>query len=334
MRWRASGAALTTRRSRAAYAAAVISVAMLGPIEVRRDGELVAVPAGKPTELLMRLALSAGTLVPKDRLLEDLWAADAVATTANTMQSKVSRLRRALGDADLVQGGSLGYTLAVDRDAVDALDLISRAEQIAALRQSGDPTAVRDACASALALFRGDGLFGGSDADWLRPHRTQVEELRVRLIEDHLQARLDLGAAGDVVGELEELVTVHPLREGLWALLVTALYRAGRQADALASYRAVRDHLVEELGLEPGRDLQRLEQQVLEHDPALDGPAPQPKPAAQRVSGGGNLPPLASTLIGRERECADVARLCEAHRLVTLVGPAGVGKTRLALEVA
>jgi predicted ATPase/DNA-binding SARP family transcriptional activator len=314
----------------------VIFVALLGPVEVRRDGELIAVPSGKPTELLMRLAVAAGTMVPKEQLLEDLWAADAVSTTANTMQSKVSRLRRALGDPALVEGGQIGYKLAVDPAAVDVHELARRADNVTTLVNAGDSAGVRNACAEALSLFRGETLFGASDADWLRPHRAQAEGLRLRLIEDQLRARLALGASSDVVDELQELVVEHPLREGLWRLLITALYRAGRQADALAAYRSVRGHLVEELGLEPGRDLKRLEQQVLAQDPALDAPAPKPSPvppdATLRVSG--NLPAISSSLVGRDRECADLAELCGAHRLVTLAGSAGVGKTRLALEVA
>jgi predicted ATPase/DNA-binding SARP family transcriptional activator len=312
---------------------------MLGPVEVRRDGALVVVPAGKPTELLMRLALAAGTMVLKERLLEDLWAEDAVSTSANTVQSKVSRLRRALGDPALVVGGQVGYTLAVDAAAVDALEVARWADEVTTLRHAGDLAAVVEASSTALALFRGESLFGASDADWLRPHRAQLEGLRLRLIEDGLGARLDLGATGEVVGELEQLVAAHPLREGLWALLITALYRAGRQADALAAYRAVRERLVEELGLEPGRDLQRLEQQILEQDPALDAPTtPHATPVAPVAPvapvQGGNLPPLSSSLVGRDRECAEAGELLAAHRLVTLVGPAGVGKTRLALEVA
>ena len=317
----------------------MISVALLGPVEVRLDGELVAVPAGKPTELLMRLALAAGTMVLKERLLEDLWADDAVSTSTNTVQSKVSRLRRALGDPGLIVGGRTGYTLAVEPGAVDALDVARRADEITALRHGGDPAAVVDACTAALGLFRGESLFGASDAEWLRPYRAQLETLRLRLIEDRLGARLDLGATGELVGELEDLVTAHPLREGLWEMLITALYRAGRQADALAAYRTVREHLVEELGIEPGRELQRLEQQVLQHDPDLDAPAgrkqtpPTPVPASV-LGSGGNLPPLSSTLVGRDRERAEVAELIAGHRLVTLVGPAGVGKTRLAIVVA
>ncbi len=316
----------------------MLSVALLGPIEVRRDGDVLTVPAGKPTELLMRLALAAGTMVPKEVLLEDLWGDGAVTTSANTVQSKVSRLRKALGDPGLIQGGAIGYTLAVEASSIDALQVARRADAITALRQHGDAAAVRDACVEALALFRGEGLFGAIDAPWLQPHRIQLEELRLRLVEDHLRARLELGAAGELVGELEELVAQHPLRESLWGLLITALYRAGRQADALAAYRSVREHLVEELGIEPGRDLQRLEQQVLEQDRALDASPPPPSTRAQQPPPGppvdGNLPPLSSSMVGRGRECADIAHLSAEHRLVTLVGPAGVGKTRLALEVA
>lgn len=311
----------------------MISVALLGPVEVRRAGELITVPSGKPTELLMRLAVVAGDVVPKEQLLEDLWSIDAVSTSANTVQSKVSRLRRALGDPGLVEGGPVGYRLVVEPSAVDALDLVRRADEVSRLVQAGDAAAVRDTCQEALRLFRGASLFGASDADWLRPHRAQAEGLRLRLTEDQLRARLDLGASVDVVHELEELVAEHPLREGLWGLLITALYRSGRQADALAAYRSVREHLVEELGLEPGRELQQLEQQVLAQDPALDAPSPQPGSATVPAEVG-NLPPLSSPLIGRDRECADLAELCDSHRLVTLVGPAGVGKTRLALEVA
>src|SRR5690349_9486580 len=158
---------------------------MLGPVEVRRDGALVAVPAGKPTELLMRLAVSAGTMVPKERLIEDLWADDAVVTSANTVQSKVSRLRKALGDPGLVVGSQVGYTLAVDPRAVDTLEVARLADEVTAVRSTHDPDAVVDLCSAALGLFRGD-LFGASDADWLRPHRTQLESLRLRLIEDRL----------------------------------------------------------------------------------------------------------------------------------------------------
>ena len=185
---------------------------------------------------------------------------------------------------------------------MDALEVARLADEVTALRQGGDPAAVVDACTAALGLFRGESLFGASDADWLRPHRAQLETLRLRLIEDQLGARLDLGATGDVVGELEELVTAHPLREGLWEMLITALYRAGRQADALAAYRtragaAGRGARDRARAASCSDSSSRCSQQ----DPDLDAPAAPapaaPAPASAPVTGG-NLPPL-SSIVGR-----------------------------------
>ena len=118
-------------------------------------------------------------------------------------------------------------------------------------------------------MFRGEIFADGGDGEWLLPHRTRWEELRLGLIEDVLASRLDLGAAADVVGELEALVDQHPMREGLWALLITALYRSGRPGDALAAYRRIKDQIADELGLDPGPELQALEQRVLLRDPTL-----------------------------------------------------------------
>ena len=130
-----------------------------------------------------------------------------------------------------------------------------------------------ETCTTALAMFQGgDILSAAGDGDWVLPYRARLEEARLGLIEDQLAARLDLGASGEVIGELEGLVSVHPLREGLWALLMVALYRDGRQADALATYQRVRSWLADELGLDPGRQLQQLEHQILVHDPSLGAP--------------------------------------------------------------
>ncbi|GIF63816.1 SARP family transcriptional regulator [Asanoa ishikariensis] len=273
---------------------------------MRRDGVPLAIPAGKTTEVLVRLALDAGELVRTERLIEDLWGGGA----RNTVQSKVSALRRALGDPALVQGGPAGYTLAIGRGQVDALEVLRLAEV------DGDT-------ATALAMFRGDLLLpGAGDGAWVAPHRTRLREARLRLTEDSLAARIDLGAAGELVGDLEGLVEAHPLRERLWALLITALYRSGRQADALTAYRRVQRRLADELGVDPGRELRDLEQRVLRQDHGLDAPAP------------GNLPGVSASLVGRDAELTALTRATRDHRLVTVVGPAGVGKTRLAVEVA
>ena len=151
-------------------------------------------------------------------------------------------------------------------------EVLRLAESAAALRAAGDASAAARSCATALAMFHGEILPDGGDGAWLAPHRSRLEEARMRLTEDHLAARIALGAAGQVIGELERLVAAHPLREGLWRLLITALYQTGRQADALAAYRRIQRLLDDELGLDPGVELQALEAQILRQDAALTLP--------------------------------------------------------------
>ena len=190
------------------------------------------------------------TRVRADVLIEDLWAGPA---GRNTLQSKVSQLRRALGGRELVEGTQDGYRLAVETAAVDATRATDLAARAAEARGAGETAASLDHAREGLSLFRGEVL---PDAgDWAAAHRTRLEEVRMGLVEAAMAARVDLGAGGEVVGELESLVEKYPLREGLWASLVTALYRSGRQADALAAYGRVRRMLVDELGIEPGSAL-------------------------------------------------------------------------------
>jgi predicted ATPase/DNA-binding SARP family transcriptional activator len=307
----------------------MLTVGVLGPLEVRRDGRPLPVPSGKTSEVLVRLALDAGRPVSAERLIEDLWGEAAAATGRNTLQSKVSQLRRALGDPALVGAGHGGYTLELDPGGVDALRVAAMAAAASAARRAGDPGAALEAAAEALGLFRGEVLAGAGDGDWLLPHRRSLEELRLGLLEDRAAAQVELGGGGDLVAELEGLLEQHPLREGMWASYVTALYRAGRQADALAACRRVRRLLVTELGVEPGPALRELERQVLRQSAALDPAAGRAPAPALTV---GNLPALATPLVGRGDDLAAVARLLQEGRLVTLVGPAGVGKTRAALE--
>jgi predicted ATPase len=307
------------------------TIGVLGPLEVRRDGRPLTVPTGRTTEVLVRLALEAGQVVGAERLIDDLWGPAATTTGRNTLQSKVSQLRRALGEPNLLHSGHGGYCLQVDPAQVDALRVAHLAAAAATARRGGDPAAALEAAAAALALFRGDVLVDAGDGDWLHPHRARLGELRLALLEDQAAARVQLGTGGDVIADLEVLTTLHPLREGLWGSLITALYRAGRQADALAACRRVRRLLVAELGVEPGPALRDLESQVLRQAAAL---APGPGESSSGTLKVGNLPSAATPLIGRDRDLAALTELVGTRRLVTVVGPAGVGKTRTAIEAA
>ncbi len=311
-----------------------LTFAVLGPVEVRRDGAVLRVPAGRTTEVLVRLALEAGRPVRADRLLEDLWA-DASGTGRNTgrntLQSKVSQLRRALGDPALVAGTATGYTLAVDPSAVDALVVLDLAATATGQLRDGDAAGAVESATEALALFSGEVLAGAGDAGWVTPFRARLEELRLGLLEDRAAARVELGAAGDLVGDLESLVAEHPVRERLWAALITALYRAGRQADALAAYHRARDAFADELGIEPGPALRELQGQVLSQSRELDGTG---ESRTTLPASPGNLPALVSPLVGRTGDLSAVTFLLRSRRLVTLVGPAGIGKSRLAVDAA
>ncbi len=268
---------------------------MLGPLEVLNDGTHLPIPPGKPSELLVRLALDAGVFVRVDRLLDDLWA--GAATRRNTLQAKVARLRRALGDPSLIVAGDSAYKLAVDPAQVDALCV---------LRELSAPEDV----AAALARFSGEALPGCGD--WAAPYRTQLEEARAKLLEIQLAARARSGH--DVIVELEAAVVSFPYRERLWELLIAALYDAGRQADALATYQRVRARLAEDLGLAPGPALKELERQILNHEVPT-----------------GNLPSLPVELVGRGNAVAELSALLRTHRLVEVIGPGGIGKTAVAI---
>ena len=286
--------------------------------------------AGKTTELFIRLALEAGSMVRTELLIEDLWSEDAAVTARNTLQATVSRLRRSLGDAALVTGTAAGYTLNVDPGAVDALEVVRLAEEASLARSGGDPSAALESCSRALALFGGDVLRHAGDGEWVIPHRARLEEVRLGLLEAHLAARLDLGTPAEVIGDLEALVHAHPEREGFAALLMVALYRDGRQADALAAYQRTRSWLLDELGLDPGSDLQQLEQEILVHDASLGVPQSTVRALAP-TRPAGNLPAMSAELIGRDTDLAAIVDLLTDSRLVEVVGPGGVGKTAAAI---
>ncbi|GAA2288306.1 BTAD domain-containing putative transcriptional regulator [Nonomuraea roseoviolacea subsp. roseoviolacea] len=301
---------------------------VLGPLAVWTDaGESVAIPGLKVRALLADLLVGDGHVVSADRLVDDLWSGEPPGNPAGALQVRVSQLRRALEDAEpggknLVVSRAPGYLLQAGPGAVDAArftELVARAET------ADGPRATAALLSEALGLWRGPAFADFADEEFTRAAIVRLEEQRLAALERHAEARLELGEHGLLAGELGDLVARHPLRERLRAVHMRALYRAGRQSEALASYTELRERLAEELGLDPGPELAELYQAILGQDPALSAAAELPPT---------NLPAPVSRLIGRDDAVAEVAALLADERLVTLTGSGGVGKTRLALEVA
>ena len=303
-------------------------IGLLGELEVRGDdGSEVVLTGAKLRALLAVLALNAGRAVPAEQLVHALWGEDPPAAVKNGLQGLVSKLRRALGSTDLVAMRGGGYVLDVAPDAVD----VHRFEQLVADgRRSADATRAIEDLLAADALWRGDALAEFAYDDFASPVITRLSELRLAAIEERLDLELELGRHHSAIGELEALVTAHPLRERTRGLLMLALYRDGRQADALRIFQEGRHVLGEELGLDPGPELRELEARILAHDPALGAPATVAHASELRST----VPAPLTPLVGRDDELRDLTRLFADHRFVTLVGPGGVGKTRLAIEVA
>lgn len=303
---------------------------LLGPLAVwRTDGTPVRVPEVKVRALLANLLLQPGRAVSADRLTADLWGDRPPGNPANTLQTKVSQLRRTLeaaetGGRELVAFEPAGYVLRIEPEAVDVgrfHALVSRA------RLSPGAAAKSALLAEALALWRGPALADFADEPFAAPSIRLLDEDLLAAKEDHAEARLGLGEHHELVGELADLVAAHPVRERLRGLHLRALYRSGRQTEALDGYRELRDRLADELGLTPGPEITELHQAILTQDPAMGGERADVPPRT-------NLPVPLTPLVGRDAAVRAVRdRLSEA-RLVTLTGPGGVGKTRLAVETA
>ena len=301
-----------------------LEIRLLGPLEVRLGGRLVAEGGSKRHGLLAVLALRHGRLVGVDELIDALWGEHLPATPRNAIQHHVARLRATLGQQSIV-GSSDGYALGdANIDAVRFEELLAEARR--ALRE-GDARAAGECIERALALWRGRALHGLPGTEWFGAEARRLEALRVDALEERFEAALARGEHSELVSALRATLDENPFRERLWGHLMLALYRGGRQADALETFQEARRVLAEQLGLEPGPELRKLQEAILAHDPAI---APVPVVAPRR----GNLPSPTTSFVGREHELAEVVALLREHRLVTLTGPPGVGKSRLALEVA
>ena len=302
----------------------LLEIRLLGPFEVLAGGTPADVGGSKRRALLAMLALRHGRIVGVDDLVDALWGEELPAAPRNALHHHIARLRAALGEKSIV-GSTDGYAL--DDARVDVLRFEELLTETRAALRDRDVSSAADAVESALALWRGPALQGLTGTAWFSAEARRLETLRVDALEEQFEAALALGEHRELIGALQSALADNPFRERLWGQLMLALYQSGRQAEALETFQEARRVLDEELGLEAGPELRRLQEAILAHDPAIAA-----IPVARRRRG--NLPAPSTSFVGREDELEQLARLLQEHRLVTLTGPPGVGKSRLAVEAA
>src|SRR4051794_28720507 len=284
-----------------------VTFGVLGPVEAAAPGRPTATLPPSVRTLLARLAMNPGRVVSVDALTDALWGEDLPGDAANALQIRVSKLRRALVaagiPADVLVTRAPGYQLAVDADAVDAHRFERLLARARACANADAPTALA-LLDEALALWRGPALADVGDAEWIEAESTRLEELRLGTLEDRLDLLLELDRHAEAVADLERLVTLHPLRERLHRLLLVALYRGGRQADALALYHQLRERLADELGIDPSPELQSLAEAILRQQVPAPREAEAPLP---RIHGTApELPQRLSEVIGRQDDITAV----------------------------
>ncbi|MCT9933764.1 winged helix-turn-helix domain-containing protein [Planotetraspora sp. A-T 1434] len=338
--------------------AAAVRFGVLGPLQAERDGRAIRLGGLRQRAVLAVLLIARGRMVPAERIMSDVWEGSTL-PSPTTLHAYVSELRRALeperearAPSGLLVREGPGYALRADPSGVDAERFADLAVAGRRALTGGRPGAAEELLSEALELWRGPAYADFAGTGFALSEAARLEGQRAAAYEDRLAAAIDLGRHAAAIGELEALVAEQPLRERGWELLALALYRSGRQADAGAALRAIRRRLADELGIDPGPGLRDLESAVLAQDPRLD-PRLDPPPAraadttgtttvfqtdpaaeARRPAPTGNLPFALSSFVGRTEDMAAVRGLLADFRLVTLTGPGGVGKTRLALETA
>ncbi len=294
---------------------------MLGPFEVRTDGsEAADVPGARLRALMIALALTPGRIVPKATLVDWVWGENPPADAANALQRLVSRLRKALPDG-AIEGRTGGYRLVVEPASVDAL----RFEHLLAQARQQEGSTRLELLREAVGLWRGAAMqdVGLQDSDAFDAATARLEELRIVAMEDRFDAEVQLGHGADLVTELTDLVAAHPLRERLVAALMRALVAAGRDSDALMAYERTRETLADTLGVDPSPELSAL------HVALLRGEVDR-----REENHPTNVRAELTSFVGRDADLAAVRELVVKHRLTTLIGPGGSGKTRLATETA
>jgi predicted ATPase/DNA-binding SARP family transcriptional activator len=297
-------------------------VGILGPLEVTVDGRPVEIGGARLRVLLVRLAVAVPRVVTVEELADALWPEDKPADEVNSVRTLVSRLRRALPDPSALQSAPGGYRLDLPADAVDALKFDRLTRDARRELAGGNAVAAVQQLRAALGLWRGPALADAAKLSFAVGYVAGLDEARLAATEDRAEAELASGHYGHLVAELSELAARHPLRERLQGLLLLALCGEGRQAEALKGYEQVRRRLADELGADPGQELREVHLAILQGSPAAEKPK------------GGNLRVALTSFVGRAAEVDRVTKLLADNRLVTLVGPGGAGKTRLATTVA
>lgn len=316
-------------RERASPHPPSVDVRVLGPVAATRGGREVALGGRRQRMVLAALVAARGRVLPADRLRELVWGDGDRTASRATLHGYVAGLRRALEpDRPARAGGILvregpGYALRLPAGHVDAERFAATVAHAGALLETGRAVQAVSTLESGLALWRGPAYAGLGSAPFALPEIARLDGLRATAVELRLAALIDLGRHDAVLGDLSALVIAHPLRERASELLALALHRAGRPGDALAVIRRARATLSERLGIDPGPGLRRVESAV------LDGTPVATRPVAVRT-----VPAPASSFVGRAAELAGLGAALAAYRLVTLTGPAGVGKSRLAREAA
>jgi predicted ATPase/DNA-binding SARP family transcriptional activator len=309
---------------------------ILGPLEVWDGGRHLPVGGAKQRALLGILLTQANQVVSTDRLIDLIWPGDPPDTAAHSLQVYVSGLRKVLEPGRLAGEPSAvlvsqapGYLIRLSGDELDLNRFGRLVEEARKSRSEGDPELAGTKLREALCLWRGPPLADFAGQSFAVSETARLTEVRLRAVEDRIDADLAVGRHADLVGELEALVAEQPLRERLRGQLMLALYRSGRQAEASAVYQQTRELLVDELGMEPGGDLQLLLKQILNQDTVLDI-----KVAARTGRGASKLPRFPNAFVGRGREIEQLAHRLKGSPMVTLTGPGGMGKTRLAVELS
>jgi predicted ATPase/class 3 adenylate cyclase/DNA-binding SARP family transcriptional activator len=311
-----------------------VAVRLLGGIEATVNDRSVTLSGEKQRAILAMLAIDVGRAVPVDRLIDSVWGDNPPETVRASLQVHISQVRRAFADAGLpgaIETRPPGYVLVADREAIDLHRFNHYVEQARAAAYSGNLAEAGRLARSALADFGGAPFAGLRDRESLDAFAHHVEEHRLTMIELAVDADLAAGKHEAVVAELELLAADSPYREGFWERLALALYRCGRQADALERLGRLRRGLLEELGLDPSASVLALENAILRQDPTLDVQLTAPPPV-EREAPGSRLP-ASRPVVGRAQLITTTTELLSRERLVTLVGPGGVGKTSIANHV-